>query len=729
MKRVISTFLLLTAVFFGGFSGESRAQTPLLIGHQGRLLAPNGKPLSGVQALKFKLYSSRRANRELWSETINVTLQKGYFTATLGLQRALKPSIFRNKELYLGITVGRGGKELLPRVRIVSVPYAILAHTAQNIRGGTVDVREVRVNGKVIIDSKGMWRGKAAGIQGPGCEISNTSRDFDGNTVLTFTCGSKKTRVTVKKGPAGPTGPPGPKGAPGPVGCTALNRIIKSDGQKATCSNIYDTPSGIGIYTNFPRAPLHVNRSILVGNGFNSVAMTNREDGALELSGGGNHLSIVRRNMIKRPTEWKAGDRWAIDNLYGTLGFWTPSAYFLIVTPEGKVGINTKTQPQLLGHLEVFNNKGVPILRVMGGGSKSSKLDNLTIFGKRDTKGSGGRIILQGSDSYQDWAADNTSGTLRFFEPDSTKGDEKKKRGGIEFSLSEKPKNSGNVQSTIRLKIDREETISYQPIKIDVDKKSALLLRGTGNSGLTIEWHNSSDMRAQIGFDSAFKVYSFNLKNDGNTGYFTFNRELKAPKFTTTSDMRLKEEVKLVGGGVLDKLARLKIYSYRLKLSTGRTVGVSADQVEKQFPLLVSRDMRGYKGVNYLGLTALAIKGINELNQKFERLASELNHLRDRSGKKPESSKKKVGISSESSEKVRRLERRLRETEKKYRALQKKLERSEGRYRKLQKKLELLEKDGERKMRRLEERLRLSEERYRKLQEKLNSYFRRQIRD
>lgn len=53
-------------------------------------------------------------------------------------------------------------------------------------------------------------------------------------------------------GAQGAQGPQGPQGPAGPVGCGAANYVVKSNGSSATCSQIYDNGSAVGIGTAAP---------------------------------------------------------------------------------------------------------------------------------------------------------------------------------------------------------------------------------------------------------------------------------------------------------------------------------------------------------------------------------------------------------------------------------------------------------------------------------------------
>jgi hypothetical protein len=108
------------------------APVPATLTQQGRILASDGTPVSSKVAITFTLYNDATktaAANVLWTETQNITLDDGYFSAQLGAVTALDPTVFDGTVLYLGVTVGSDA-EMTPRQAITSVPYAFKAGVA-----------------------------------------------------------------------------------------------------------------------------------------------------------------------------------------------------------------------------------------------------------------------------------------------------------------------------------------------------------------------------------------------------------------------------------------------------------------------------------------------------------------------------------------------------------------------------------------------------------------------
>lgn len=109
------------------------AQVPQVISHEGRMLRANGTPEVGLVQLTFRLYTSATGGAAVWTEPRTVTLSAGGFYAVqLGSSVAL-PEL-SGSAYWLGITV-EGEAEMLPRAQLASVPFALRAAQADDVRG------------------------------------------------------------------------------------------------------------------------------------------------------------------------------------------------------------------------------------------------------------------------------------------------------------------------------------------------------------------------------------------------------------------------------------------------------------------------------------------------------------------------------------------------------------------------------------------------------------------
>jgi hypothetical protein len=115
----------------------ANSAVPTLVNFGGTLSDVNGKPLTGIVGVTFYLYKDEQGGSPLWFETQNVRPDRnGHYAVVLGSIRStgLPADIFVAGEArWLGVQP-QGQKEL-PRVMLLSVPYALKAGDAQTIAG------------------------------------------------------------------------------------------------------------------------------------------------------------------------------------------------------------------------------------------------------------------------------------------------------------------------------------------------------------------------------------------------------------------------------------------------------------------------------------------------------------------------------------------------------------------------------------------------------------------
>jgi hypothetical protein len=109
--------------------GAALADVPQLINYQGRLTdTDTGEPLTGSHEVVFKLYDLSVAGAELWSESQTLEAdQHGVVSAILGAEQPIGK--LPGAELWLEVAVD--GEVLQPRRKLVSVPFALRAATAE----------------------------------------------------------------------------------------------------------------------------------------------------------------------------------------------------------------------------------------------------------------------------------------------------------------------------------------------------------------------------------------------------------------------------------------------------------------------------------------------------------------------------------------------------------------------------------------------------------------------
>ena len=95
---------------------------------------------------------------------------------------------------------------------------------------------------------------------------------------------------------------------------------------------------------------------------------------------------------------------------------------------------------------------------------------------------------------------------------------------------------------------------------------------------------------------------------------------IRADRIYTRSDIRLKNTIEKLGDDDLVKLNKLVPKSYNFKNDNIKHFGFIAQEVEKEFPNLVSTDNDGMKSINYLEMIPLLLHKINHLERNIDEL-------------------------------------------------------------------------------------------------------------
>jgi len=139
------------------------AAVPSIINHQGLLLDVNGLPESGAVSFDFGFHTAQAGVAAECTESLQLDVVDGYYSVALGQTCDLPGLVGDHGELFLSIRIN-GGDELSPRRRLASVPYALVAADAV----GDINPNSVTVNGTLVIDSDGNWRGPGGVGEGEG---------------------------------------------------------------------------------------------------------------------------------------------------------------------------------------------------------------------------------------------------------------------------------------------------------------------------------------------------------------------------------------------------------------------------------------------------------------------------------------------------------------------------------------------------------------------------------
>ncbi|MEC8193359.1 MAG: hypothetical protein VX127_11535 [Myxococcota bacterium] len=139
---------------------------PAQFTHQGRLLDADGVPLGGEVSLSFRVMDSESDGTILWEDTIVVALDRGYYSAVLGVDEDTNPldtAVLSQAPVWLELQLD-GEPAMAPRSPIHAVPYATMATVAEEVSGGPVDASVIAVGGTTVINDAGEWVGAPATV-------------------------------------------------------------------------------------------------------------------------------------------------------------------------------------------------------------------------------------------------------------------------------------------------------------------------------------------------------------------------------------------------------------------------------------------------------------------------------------------------------------------------------------------------------------------------------------
>jgi hypothetical protein len=157
MKKVKSTIVLMVVLL----AGPAAAGVPATLSHHGYLTDDQGAPVTRDVPMVFRLFDAPSGGTEVWYEEIaKVPVTDGFYMVTLGLSKPLDPAFSSGADFYMEITVD--GQVMLPRQRIASVPFALVAGDAV----GPIHPESVTIAGKKVIDESGVWTGDPIPGQG-----------------------------------------------------------------------------------------------------------------------------------------------------------------------------------------------------------------------------------------------------------------------------------------------------------------------------------------------------------------------------------------------------------------------------------------------------------------------------------------------------------------------------------------------------------------------------------
>jgi len=133
------------ACIFALTCSAAHSAVPTSITVQGKLTDVSGNPLpAGIKKLTFRIFDQSSGGSEIWpggGEAQNVTTGiDGLWIAQLGVFQPLTDAVFADTVRWLEITVvdSLNSETTMPRVRLVTGPYAFRVATVDGASGGTI---------------------------------------------------------------------------------------------------------------------------------------------------------------------------------------------------------------------------------------------------------------------------------------------------------------------------------------------------------------------------------------------------------------------------------------------------------------------------------------------------------------------------------------------------------------------------------------------------------------
>ena len=161
-----SLTLVLFILFFiyQSVTAHHAAQTTIassspLLSYQGTLTNINGNLITDSVEIEFALYNQAEGGTPIWTEAYaedqSVQVTEGQFHVLLGSQTPLNPDDLTG-DVFLGITIG--GEEMLPRERLVGVPYTMSMLAGATTQGDlTIGDRLYVENGIDMQNDSRIW--------------------------------------------------------------------------------------------------------------------------------------------------------------------------------------------------------------------------------------------------------------------------------------------------------------------------------------------------------------------------------------------------------------------------------------------------------------------------------------------------------------------------------------------------------------------------------------------
>lgn len=618
MKHIITTFFLII------ISVSLYSQVPQTISWQGILQDSEQKNLSGTYSLTAKLFLASSGGTAIWSETHNnVTVADGLVNLSLG---SLTPfNINFDDDYWLEITVGNGTP--LPRISLSAVPYAIRARTVEtgDNWGSQTVVSDATLTGSgtTVSNLKLAQQGANIGqiLKWNGSTWS-PANDSLGGLVLPFEGSAMTTEVSSSAFKVSNSGT-------GTDIAAITGHATAESGSTRGVIGITDSPSGRGVMGY---------ATSNTGRNYGVIGFTESSDGSAAGVYGGANSSTGATSAVMG---WNLSTTGT--GVFGYAGTSTGENYGV----RGQASSSSGTGVQGVATAPTGSTFGVegrassPSGAGVFGTSSATTGSAWGVFGSSvSTSGRaiGARAIATTGTTYgvhsQVLSNDGFSGYFT--------GGKFYVSGNVGFG-TETPASKLHIQSTGAgdiFRIEHSTTNNYLfrfrqsasngsgafYVNNDAGEDKILLFAegssyiNGGNLGLgTTSPSQKLDVIGNIRVSAIGSGVYWGPVNRSFDGTFT----------TSTSDIRMKENVQTINDG-LSKVMQLRgvTFTWKSNPEYGNRIGFIAQELEKVLPELVfTNEVDGYKGVNYAEVTAVLVEAIKEQNKLIDNQNEKINEL------------------------------------------------------------------------------------------------------
>lgn len=616
MKHIITKFFLII------ISVSLYSQVPQTISWQGILQDSEQKNLSGTYSLTAKLFLASSGSTAIWSETHNnVTVADGLVNLSLG---SLTPfNINFDDDYWLEITVGNGTP--LPRISLSAVPYAIRAKTVETgdnwgsqtvvsdatLSGSGTTVSNLKLAqqganiGQILKWNGSTWSPANDSLGGLILPYEATASTSAFSSALKVTNAGQSTYAIT--GHATNTNPFGSsRGIYGisdaDNGIGIQGYVTHKTGYSQGVSGLSESSGGVGV---FGRASSTTGETVGVIGRSESTAGTGVFGVASTFTG--TNYGVQGRSSSTSGTGVQGEATATSGSTFGVTGrSSSPSG-------AGVFGTSSATTGSAWG---VFGSSGSTSGRGIGARAYSPTGTTYGIHAEVLSNNgfsgyfTGGKFYVSGNvgigteaPQYRlDLYASGTGSTGLAIFRNST-GDEK-------VQIRQNSNGSGAVY--VYKAGGGDQTVSF------VGEGNSYI--NGGNLGIgTVSPSQKLDVIGNIRVSAIGSGVYWGPVNRSFDGTFT----------TSTSDIRMKENVQTINDG-LSKVMQLRgvTFTWKSNPEYGNRIGFIAQELEKVLPELVfTNEVDGYKGVNYAEVTAVLVEAIKEQNKLLDNQNEKINEL------------------------------------------------------------------------------------------------------